>query len=65
VKQIYLQHNVALSLIAAILLKICRKGPGCTTDGNTAASFQLENIFKDFELLTMRRFVARAWFTFS
>jgi len=31
----------------------------------TAAFFQSENIFKDFKLFVMRRFVASAWFTFS
>jgi len=27
----------------------------------TAASFPLENIFEDFKVFMMRRFVARAW----
>ena len=66
VKQIYLrQYNVALSLIApTVCWKYAEQDRAAQWAEITAASFQLENIFEDFKLLTMRRFVARGWFTF-
>jgi len=67
VKQIYLpQYNVALLLIAAVVCwKYAEQDRAAQWTHITAASLQLENIFKDFKLLIMRLFVGRAWLTFS
>ena len=61
-KQIYLrQYNVALTLIAAIVYrKYTKEDWAAQWTEITAVSFQLENIFKDFKLFIMRRFVAGA-----
>jgi len=63
VKQIYLQQDsVALSLI---VVKYAEQDRAAQWTEITAANFQLENISKDFKLFIIRRFVARALFTFS
>jgi len=56
------QYSVALSLIAAIVCwKYAQQDRVAKLMEITAASFHLENIFKDFKLFIIRRFVARAW----
>jgi len=66
-KQIYLrQYNVAFSLIAAtVCWKYVEQERTAQWTEITAASFPLGNILKNVKMFIMRRFVARAWFTFS